>query len=797
MKLLHHFLVVYLCLVSYLLVGQIDIKKRVREEIKWGNYEVAIRIIALNRNNSFLNTEDKEELQNLQVRAKSLLQMRWDALTYVRAQKYQAAQKKYEEILRINPTDQTTSANLKDLRDMANQPTDRLLDMPLNESKKYYDKGVGSGTFTLSEREKFIQAAIRILEVNSGGRIGYRKLEAQARLDATKIFFAGYFEIQKNLVNNQPKIAKTKADELIKRFPEAEPMITQVFEKLKDNKQGRDELIAILRNQYNTINYEEAKKTIKSIRDIKGYENDKEAIDYLRKINQIDYARSTLYGFLQQPSGKSVEIQEEYDKIFILNPNDKNDYYNFVFERLVNAIRNDANCDQISSYGRTLLKIDDARAKKDAVEGKIKDCENRMTCREKCQKIYVPAYRTLYGMFQKAEFTGLLEKIQRDILDKRSEISTCTQCDTLIEAAEKLRGAVIIKEAKMACIDTAKVRFKIAKELREQATIDAPRNGYAYQALNVIQSIDTSCCEDLVDLLLNIRTEVSRIEYTLTRDKAKWFEEDEELRSNKNFENEKISKYFELLGEAKKSALDLVDSREITRLFDERCCFYNQSCCPKNNLIEMNVRGDSTAFRKLGFTAGLGPMWGNITTDVQKYRLTSGRYLHFGVRYQKVNFLKHFDWGIGATIGLKGFKVENVVTKIKSDYFTLNNVEVPMFFKYHTKRKYQSDARWYSILGIIPGKGWNSKGDSFSSYQNDITSITNGIYFLGNVGIGIEVQSKKELSLGIEITYNYGGIFDNHNQWTLPFKSSWDLQRINFAIYCSFPSFLEKKHKTK
>jgi hypothetical protein len=113
--------------------------------------------------------------------------------------------------------------------------------------------------------------------------------------------------------------------------------------------------------------------------------------------------------------------------------------------------------------------------------------------------------------------------------------------------------------------------------------------------------------------------------------------------------------------------------------------------------------------------------------------------------------------------------------------FSVLGLDVPLDLKWHRRKSYHDEPRYFLITGVHFGKNNVLKTDSQSNFQDDIKSRINSFYTGYKAGLGIDYNTKK-WGLSLELDYRLKANIYGSKQFLSPFSSNANLHTINLSL---------------
>ncbi len=767
-----------------------------QNSLKRGDYEKANEI-SKRLEYSLNSYEKKQRTSECIVKSKKLLDLRFEAYAALRDKKYKLAQEKYDNILRENPTDNITKNDKNNLISIINQPKDNVLEKALLDADKIFDDAINTRDKNgIIETERKLSEARKIWTVIKQTSPNYQSDIISKNILATNEILKGSNNIKVAIATGNLNKAIQLAKGLEGKYPEIGRLSAEMIKEAKENKQKYFVWKKESEDAFCNLNYQLVLKKIKAIRQLSGYEKDPYVKFNGRKFD-VEYilkAKSDIEE-IKNDGGRTDIILAYYENIYKKNGCDKSEYFSFVKERLIStsSFINSNSCDRVLKYGMLLLSINEQKAVLDGVKTKIDNCNKQITCIDKCRNFYQIAYTVANQQKKEGRLIEAEKRLNDDVISKESEIIDC-KCDTILVKSRALLSDISNEKKWNLCIDKAKEIIKIAFDNREKKLFE--------EALININAIDTVCLKGTPNLLTQIRDQRKEIEferkeflYIALRDSAL-------TQESQGFYKD----LFVLFGKAKAAFPDSARLDEINKIITTKCCIYKgleskskddvcsfcgENCCPSIVQAQLPLLPkDSSQIKKIEIVIG-----GNFTNGFLQIGDVSqqGRYpfnsfigANLGVRYTKNNFTKIIENRIGinstySTIAINSVLQTNLGGGSIQGNIGILSLEVPLDLKWHRRKTYHDEPRYFVVTGVHFGKNTLIKTNLKSNFQETIIQRLNSFYAGYKIGVGAELSTKKT-GFSLELDYRMKGNFYENKLLTSPINSTANFNTINLTI---------------
>jgi hypothetical protein len=764
--------------------------------LKRGDYEKAYDIST--RLSYSLNSYEKKQRANENNKqAKKLLNLRYEAYNAIRDKNYKLAQLRYEAILRENPTDNITKNDKANLISIINQPKDNILDKVLAGADKLFDDATNSNNKnSIAEIENKLLKARKIWSVIALTSPNYQKDIITKNISATDEILKSNNSIRTAIKNGNLNKAIQLAKGLEAKYDEVAGLPSEMIREAKDNQSKYIGWRKEAENAFYKLDYSTVLKRISKIKQLPGYEKDNYVKFNGRKfdVENILKAKQDIEK-VKNDLGKTNMVLAFYENIFKINPFDKNDYFTFVKEKfnIVYASNSFLNsCENLIKYGMLLIRIDEQKAVSDGVKAKIDDCDKQIACIDKCRNIYQVAYNVANQLKNQGRLSEAERRLNEEIVSKESSIIDC-KCDSILVKSRILLADINNQKRWNSCLDKANTNLKVA--------LDNQSRNLFEEALKSINDIDTTCLVGMLDLLTQVKTQRKKIEfdrkehlYIALRDSAL-------IQESQKFYKD----LFVLLGKAKEFHPDTIRLEEINNIIANKCCTYKglesrekeelcslcgENCCPSPPPLPSMLK-DASQIKTFEIVVGGNFTNGYIQLNVDqnkgkspfKNTIIGG---NFGIRRIENNYTKMLDYRVGIncsynTISLNTLLPTNLGSVLIRGDFNVLGLDIPIDLKWHGRKNYHDEPRYYMVTGVHFGKNNVLKTDSQSSFQDDIKSQLNSYYTGYKAGIGLDYNSKK-WSFDLELNYQMKGNVYEYKQFSSPFNSNAIFHTFNLSL---------------
>ncbi len=742
--------------------------------LKRGDYEKAYDI-ASRLFNSLNVFEKKQKANEIFKQSKKFINLRFEAYSALRNSNYKLALEKYDNILKENPTDIITKNDRVNLIAIIKQPKVNILEKVLEEAKVLFNEAINNTTnLNIQERERNILKARKIWSVVAQTSPNYQKDIVSKGISAADEILESINSIKIAIKNNNSKKAIQIKIALGEKFPELRPVLNVIIEDSKKNREKYFTWKKEAEKAFCDLNYSLVLKNIGRITKLEGYAKDSYTRQNGRKFD-VQVIQKAKTEIASMNESNNVLILAYYEKIMSKNPCDKIEYFEYVSRKLESAAASSGrNCNLVVKYGLKLLTIDEKKAILNGVKARIDICNDDLLCEEKCKTIYLKEFQNAKRLRNSGNLAEAESLLKEFIIKNTESIKNC-KCDSIINQTENLLTEIGNEKKSQGCISIAKLTLENVKA--------NDQNNELENSLDLLNRIDTLCLFKYPEILVQIKIERKKIMHGIKENLFITLKDSALTQESQNFHKD----LFSLLGKAKEIAPDSNRLMEINDLIKAKCCTYKlleseekgslcieclNNCCTSNPPPQ--IEKDSSQIKKSliligpNFSSGNVNFYKNPLNTINTFKGNLGFSL--GLVRQRLNFTKVFDIRYGLKINYSNFSLFSS---------RILGVDVPLDFKWHRKKSYHSNERYYLVSGTQIGKNLALNKSLSTDYASFLNSYNIGLL----VGAGVELNSVKEgfyLELGL---VNKRNIFPKYSNLNLiDSESKLTSVNINFGF---------------